>query len=414
MMLDSRKIRTFPKLVIQKAEHLQSDCKRKIKRGRAHSTTGIALLLFIMFCYLAVSPAQAEDNTSIQCGVILPLSGDMSVQGLELKQGIELAAEEVNAQGGIRGRLINLIIADDEGNPDRPYELFREMREKGASVVIGSYTTDLTIPMAKDLTTDPETVLISPQANGQALYGVSPAFFQVNAPVFYLGKFLADWASYTAERVAIVYIDNEFGSSLTESVTSNLAGNPVQITSTEPVSPDSDFSALSRKVLDNAPDIIIFNMYGSLQVPLLQNLSNAGYHGQVVLTDTSLINTLEQDNADLLSAFSVCSISSNAATVPGNRTERFAAAYEKKYGSDPKRGIAGYGYDTMMVIRDALNQKCTSGNITASDIMTELKNTSYYGVTGPKIFDDKNAVRPALDRWVFRDGKFELMTTSII
>ena len=68
----------------------------------------------------------------------------------------------------------------------------------------------------------------------------------------------------------------------------------------------------------------------------------------------------------------------------------------------------------MMVIRDALNQKCTTGTITAADIMDGLNKTSYYGVTGPKVFDDKNAVRPALDRWVFRDGTFELMTTAFI
>jgi branched-chain amino acid transport system substrate-binding protein len=370
------------------------------------------LMMIILIGSALVLPVPADENETISCGMILPLSGSLNLQGTELKQGIELAVREINQQGGISGKNLSLITADDQGNPENALYLFREMTQKGIPVVIGSYSTDLTLPLAEIISDDPSTVLISPRANGQVLYGISPAFFQMNAPVHYMGKFIADWAIYTAERVAILYIDTEYGESFRDSVSSGLAGSSVKISSSEPASEETDFQALSKNVLNGAPDIIIVGIYGPMQTRLLENLTQAGYRGQVVLTDTSLIPTLEHDYGDVLSKFSVCSISSTASTVPGNHTERFTQAYEQIYGSDPRKGIAGYGYDSVYIIADALRSQCYGNNISVIDILDGLKRTRYYGVTGPKVFDDSNVVHPALDRWVFRNGTFELMTTS--
>ncbi|MFH0966978.1 MAG: hypothetical protein V1862_04760, partial [Methanobacteriota archaeon] len=86
---------------------------------------------------------------------------------------------------------------------------------------------------------------------------------------------------------------------------------------------------------------------------------------------------------------------------------------QKKFGKSPEGSVAGYGYDSLMIIQEALLHKQQTGNVTASSLIQGLDTTHYYGVTGPKIFDDKHAVYPAYDRYIYRNGTFEILSTSI-
>ena len=374
----------------------------------------VSLLAILWICCFTNTPVLAAENTTITCGVILPLSGDLNTAGTDLLQGIELAAAEINAKWAGSNRRIDLRIADDEGDPQTALSRFTEMQEDGVPVVIGSYTTDLTLSMAKETIQNPATVLISPQANGDALYGISPRFFQVNPPIFSLARFIEDWLAYTSDRAAIIYSDDEYGRSVLSHIQTGLVNRTIPVTDTEPVTWDStDYAALSKRILNGAPDAIVIIVYDSRQIPIIRNLSEAGFRGQVLLTESGLIDTLEKEESDLFSQFSLFTISSYANLVPGNHTQHFISGYQEKFGQDPTKNLAGYGYDSLMVIAEAIPPGCEKGNVTAEMIRIGLDDSRYYGVSGPKVFDSQHAVGSAQDRWVFRDGKFGLMTTSL-
>ena len=381
--------------------------------GRGWYLYGIALL-----CSLAVlaigSPVMAEENSSIPCGVVLPLSGNFSPMGNELLQGIELAVDEINADGGIFGRVIDLHVEDNQCDAQVGLKRFQELRAAGIPAVIGAYHATLTLPMAEDTRQNQSTILLCPWANADILYGISPAFYQEQAPIFYLATFVSEWVSFTAERVAIISIDTDFGRSLTDGIISGLDNRSITITGVYPAGEGVSSDDLSRQVIDGAPDTVVFAMYTPLEVSLLKSLSAAGYRGQIVLTDSENMNTLETEERDMLANFSVFTISTETSLVPGSHTDQFVKAYQAKYNADLTRGsIAGYGYDSMMTLAQAMKSGGGS-NITAPAIQDGLARVRYYGVTGPKVFDEKNAVRPALERWVYEGGKFELMGTSVI
>ncbi len=372
----------------------------------------LALVIGIVIICINISPVLALNNTTIQCGVILPLSGELGQSGQELLQGIELAADEINTKSG-SGYQIELDVRDDAGDVNTALMHFKEMQTSGVPVVIGSFATDVTLPLAETTKNFRETILVAPHANGMALSGISPAFYQLNAPVFYLGRFVSDWVSYTAERVAIVYIDTDYGRSLRDEILSDLANGTVHITGTEPVFPDTDFGALIQKILDGGPDTVVVGVYDSRVEDILKNLDDAGYRGQVVLTEAGGMRDLESNATDSLSKFSICTISASTSLVPGAHTDRFLEAYQEKYSQNPSEGYAGYGYDAMIIIYDAIQLGPNTDTVSAQSLQEGLNTIRYYGVTGPKVFDDKNAVSPAMDRWVYRNGKFELMSTSV-
>ncbi len=372
----------------------------------------LALVLGIVFLCMIVTPVLAQNNTTIRCGVILPLSGELEHSGQEILSGIRLAAEEINADYK-RGYYIDLDVRDDAGDAGTALSHFREMQASGIPVVIGSFTTAVTLNMAKDTKQSQSTVLIAPHANGMVLYGVSPWFYQVNTPVINLGRFVSDWVSYTAERVVILYIDNDYGRSLVDGMVSDLAKGTVQVTGTEPIPDDADIEDLIKKTLDGGPDTVIVAVYDSRTEEILATLTDAGYRGQVVLTEAGGMRNLESNITNSLSKFSLCTISASTSRVPGAHTDRFVTAYREKYGMEPSEGYAGYGYDAMMILYNAVLLGPDRGDVSAQSIREGLSTIQYYGVTGPKVFDEKNAVGPAMDRWVFRDGRFELMSTSV-
>ena len=371
-------------------------------------------LLGIILIVCIHTPVLAADSKTITCGVILPLSGDLNTSGNTLLQGIELASDEINMNGGASGYKINLRITDDRGDPQKALSLFKEMQSDGIPVVIGSYTTNITLPMAEETKNSQNTVLISPRANGEALYGISPRFYQVNAPVFSLAQFVSGWLGYTSDRVAIIYIDDEYGRSVMKNIKAGLDNSSIPISGTEPVTTeDRDYAILSRGILDGAPDAVVIIVYDSRQMPIIRNLSDAGFRGQVILTESGLIDTMEKEESDVLSKFSLFTISSSTNLVPGNHSEHFVSSYKERFGQDPTKSIAGYGYDSMMVIADAMRSGSESTNISAGTIQEGLDASRYYGVTGPKVFDSHHAVGSTQDRWAFKEGKFKLTTISL-
>lgn len=381
---------------------------------RWNSRLKYALIILCIICTVII-PVSATENQSFTCGVILPLSGYLNASGTVLLQGIEMATDEINKNGGAAGYQIALRIGDDEGSPEKALSLFKEMQSDGIPVVIGSYTTSLTLPMAEETKQSEDIILISPRANGEPLYGISPRFYQMNAPSHAVTQFVSDWLSYTAQRVAVIYIDDEYGRSVLSGIEEGLLHSPVIVTGKKSISMEvSDFSGLFNTLLNDAPDAIVISVYDSRQIPIIRSLSDAGFRGQVILTETVFIDTLEREESNVLSKFSLFLIPSNSYLVSGERTERFVKLYQDRYGQDPRRTLAGYGYDSMMVLAYAIRLGSENGNASAHSIQKGLDESRYYGITGPKDFDSHHTVPPVLDRWIYKDGKFSLLTTSLI
>jgi branched-chain amino acid transport system substrate-binding protein len=372
----------------------------------------LIVTLFLVVCVIQ-TPGAAENKT-ITCGVILPLSGHYEPMGTGLLQGIEIAAEETAKTGNTSGYQVILRIADDEGDPQKALSLFKEMQGAGIPVVIGSYTTTITLPMAKETLNSDTTLLISPRANGEELYGISPRFYQVNPPVRTLAEYVSDWLKYSSDRTTVIYVDDAYGRSVLEHIRTGLKRYSVQPAGSFPLREDTDYQDLAEKVVDSASDTVVIIIYDQRQIPVICNLSEAGFQGQVILTESSFMETLEKEIPGILSKFSLVTISSHANRVPGEHADQFVSSYGSRFGEDPSRTVAGYGYDSLMVVAEALRtMNCINETITADMIQKGLDESRYYGVTGPKDFDSRHAAGPAMDRWGFLNGTFELMTISL-
>ena len=82
-------------------------------------------------------PAPVAEKEPVKIGVILPLTGEAATYGISDREGMLLAIEKINAEGGINGRKVRLIVEDSEGDPKGGISAFRKLVEiEGVKVIM--------------------------------------------------------------------------------------------------------------------------------------------------------------------------------------------------------------------------------------------------------------------------------------
>ena len=122
---------------------------------------------------LAVA-AQAQPATTLKVGVIGPFTGPSSDFGVLMLQGVQLATEEINAVGGYMGHPLELVVKDDQGNPDVGLKGSQELVAQGVAVTLGFCNTGVA-QKSLEVFQNAKIPLIIPCATGSPLTAKYPA-----------------------------------------------------------------------------------------------------------------------------------------------------------------------------------------------------------------------------------------------
>ncbi len=139
-------------------------------RGRVRWLMSVGLLA----CGLASGSAMAQTAAPIKVGVIGPFTGPSSDFGIPMLNGIRLATEEINAVGGYLGRPLELVVKDDQGNPDTGLRESEALVREGVIATIGFCNTGVAMK-ALDVYQKAQVPLIVPCATGTPVTSKFPA-----------------------------------------------------------------------------------------------------------------------------------------------------------------------------------------------------------------------------------------------
>lgn len=146
-------------------------------------------------------PASAGDNATITMGVILPLTGPASPVGNEMRRGMELAQDEINAKGGISGHHVEFAFEDNQAKPDLTVIAFNKLTSVQGAQVIFSAMSGPTLAIAP-LATRKKILEINAGAQADALNTASPFLFNtlptVGGEAAILAKYLVGKGLKTA------------------------------------------------------------------------------------------------------------------------------------------------------------------------------------------------------------------------
>lgn len=159
---------------------------------------------------LVLSACASED--SIKIGAVLPLTGTASLYGENIRQGIELAVKEVNANGGVNGKPIEIIYEDDATNPAKSLTAVKKLIEiDGVEVIIGGIWDFLANAVIPEIDKQ-KVVLISPQALPDTITEKSDYFFSFHSPVSSNQKIFEEWLkNQSSARVGVIVVQNPWG-----------------------------------------------------------------------------------------------------------------------------------------------------------------------------------------------------------
>ncbi|WP_336658765.1 branched-chain amino acid ABC transporter substrate-binding protein [Leucobacter sp. USHLN153] len=264
---------------------------RRIRTARRFAATGaiaLSLGLVLAGCSGGVAGGgESADNSDepIKLGMLAPFSGQEAAFGDYMKFGAQLAIDEVNADGGIDGRDLELVTEDDACDPTAAVAAANKLVTAGVEGSVGGYCSGATLPTLP-VFADAEIPMVIPAANSNQLVGQGAFMIngtgaqQAEAAVEYIKK-------VGAKKVAVIDDNTDYSVDLADSLEDQADG--FEVVKRESVNPDEkDFSANVNSVTGASPDFIVWTGYYQAGGLLVNQLRGAGYDGPILVGDGSV------------------------------------------------------------------------------------------------------------------------------
>ena len=151
----------------------------------------------------------------ILIGLSVELTGQQADVGINIRDAALMAVDEINAQGGVNGRPLELIVRDDEGEPDVARLVDAELVDLGVVAIIGPYTSGQAGAVI-DQMNEAQVVLISPSASSSSFSGKRDYFFRLIPDTSLIGRLLAEHIAleHSSGKLVGVYDDKNQAFSL--------------------------------------------------------------------------------------------------------------------------------------------------------------------------------------------------------
>jgi branched-chain amino acid transport system substrate-binding protein len=316
-------------------------------------------------------------------------------------RGVQLATDEINAAGGIKGRPIKLITEDSEYRPQAGVEaatkLF-DVDQVPAAIVFGG--SSVTLPIAQ-LAAPKGKIILNTSASSSKLGDFPGTLFSTLPLDDIVGKELGLYAAKKgAKTAAFIVPNNTFGTGLMDAAAAafTAAGGKVvrKIAYTEG---QPDYRPDLQPLQHAKPDAIISAGYGDDTRTVFKAARELGIDAPWYVAYPSIFSV--EDPAWMDGKLS--GIDNGGLT--GAVSQRIKAEYTKKFGGEPRPHYY-YAYDAMMLLARAMQQAGTDTTAIKAALPAAAKG--YDGATGPIEWDARGQrIDPPLDYFLFKGGKLE-------
>lgn len=308
-----------------------------------------------------------------------------------MARGFELAVKMLNEAGGIGGREVRLVLLDDESDPQKAEDLYRELVEADSiDLLIGPYASSITsavVPVAEEA----GRPLVTPLAGSHRIWEGQLRQWSVqmmNDGRQSLGGTVVVGARMGAEALALVYEDSALPVSVAEGVRAAAAEHGLSVVMDESFPPgEADHAALATRARDLGADLFLGGGYTQDAVALTRAVDQVGY---TPLLSSWTVGPGEPDFPDRVGVDLARCVAGNAPWVatlntsgPLATSAAFVEAYRAEHGLDPGYTAAA-GFGAIELLAEAARASvAASGEIDDSAVRDYLFSTSTETVLGP-------------------------------
>lgn len=353
----------------------------------------LALFVVLLAGVLAVGCSRPKDELVV--GAYLSLSGSDSTFGVDAREGIELAVEETNAAGGVRGKPVRVVFEDDKSTTQEASQKVRKLIDRDRVVaLLGEIASSRSL--AGGLIANTSRVpMVSPSSTAvevtQGRDWVFRTCFTDDQQGVVAAKFVME--SLEKRRVGIFYAAQDtYSSGLARSFRDEVRRRGGEVVFDKGYQKgETNYRTYLSELKAAEPDVVFVPNYYVEMVVIARQARELGIPGTRFVGgdgwDSS--NLLEGAGAELEGAYFT---NHYAPDVPWENSKKFLAAYRARFGREPS-SVAAQGYDAARLVFDAAARAPKMDREGIRNALAETKG--FQGATGTLTIDeDRNADKP--------------------
>ena len=322
----------------------------------------------------AGASSEASSDKGFKIGGIGPVTGAAAVYGLAVKNGAQIAVDEINADGGINGYQIEFNFQDDEHDAEKSVNAYNTLKDWGMQVLMGTVTSAPCVAVA-DKTNADNMFQITPSGSSVEC-AQNPNVFRVCFSDPDQGAASATYIAENklAEKIAVIYDSSDvYSSGIYEKFASEAANQSLEIVDAEAFTADSnkDFSTQLQKAKDAGADLVFLPIYYTEASLILKQADTMGYAPKFFGCD-GMDGILQVENFDTKLAEGLMLLTPFAADAQDELTQKFVTSYKENYGETPIQ-FAADAYDAIYAIKAAMEEADITPDTSVSDTCDKMK-----------------------------------------
>lgn len=360
-----------------------------------------------------------KDADKYYIGGIGPTTGATAIYGTAVKNGAQIAVDEINAAGGINGKQIEYRFEDDQNDAEKSVNAYNTLKDWGMQMLVGTTTTAPCIAVAGKTASD-NMFQITPSASApDVLSSGNGNIFQVCFTDPNQGIASAQYIAENklAKKIGIIYDSSDvYSSGIEEKFEAEAKDKGLQIVSKAAFTADSktDFGTQLQKAKDAGADLLFLPIYYQEASIILKQADTMGYKPKFFGVD-GMDGILTVENFDTKLAEGVMLLTPFAADAKDKAVQNFVKTYKEKYKDTPNQ-FAADSYDAVYALKAAIEESKATPDMSASNMCDALKGAmtkiKMQGLTGGKdglTWNESGEVTKSPKAVIIKNGAYKAM-----
>ena len=349
-------------------------------------------------------------GTAFKIGGTAPLTGDAAIYGNAVARGAQIAADEINAEGGIQ---IELKFEDDENNTEKAVNAYNNLKDWGMQLSLGSVTSKPCEAISTDINTD-RIFALTPSASSVATTEGKDNVFQMCFADPNQGTASADYFSEQklGSKIAIIWKnDDVYSTGIHDKFVAEAQAKGLEIVSETTFTDASatDFSVQLNDAKSKGADLIFLPMYYTPASLILTQANSMGYAPKFFGVD-GMDGILTVENFDTSLAEGVMLLTPFNADATDDKTVAFVEKYKEEYGEVPNQ-FAADAYDCIYAYAQALEAAGATPDMSNEELcdamIEQFTSMTFNGLTGENMtWDTTGAVSKSPKGMVIENGAY--------
>ena len=331
----------------------------------------------------------ATDASTIKIGAMGPLTGSLAIYGISATNGLKLAVDEINANGGIMGKQVELNLLDEKGDSTEAVNAYNKLVDWGMVALVGDITSKPTVAVA-ELAVQDGLPMITPTGTQLNITEAGSNVFRVCFTDPYQGEVLAKFAKEKiGAKTAAVMVNNssDYSDGVANSFIAEAEKQGLQVVAKEGYSDgDKDFKAQLTKIAQTNPDVLFVPDYYEQDGLIAMQAREVGIKATIVGPDgwDGVAKTVDPSS---YSAIENVHFANHYSIKDSNeKVQAFIKNYKEKYNDEPS-AFSALSYDAAYILKAAIEK---AGTTDKESVAKAVKEVDFDGITGHLTYDEKN------------------------